>query len=407
MSSATAKPPSAAELPYLQHVQAAWAQEQHRFARWTVLLLLALVGAAVAWAHLSMLEIVTVGVGKVVPMHREQVIQSLDPGVLSEIRVKEGDRVTKDQILLRIDDTRAGASYNEGAARALSLVAQVARLRAEVTGAASPNFPASVKGKPAIISAEMALFVAKRKSVEDSVAELKTAVGLIEQELAMTEPLAAKGMVSEVDVLRLRRQVSDLRMQSAERWNKYRAEANGELTKAESELAQVTSNVSGRQDALKRTVVRAPMSGTIKNIRVNTLGGVVQVGQDIMSIVPGDDGVMVEAKIRPADVAFVRVGMPATIKLSAYDFSLYGGLKGVVQLISPDTMDEDRKAGPPQEAYYRVLVKTDTTTLEHKGEKLAIMPGMVATAELLTGERTVLQYLMKPVLRGQEALRER
>jgi membrane fusion protein, adhesin transport system len=407
MSSATAKPPSAAELPYLQHVQAAWAQEQHRFARWTVLLLLALVAATVTWAHLSMLEIVTVGVGKVVPMHREQVIQSLDPGILSEIRVKEGDRVTKDQILLRIDDTRAGASYNEGAARALSLSAQVARLRAEVTGMASPNFPASVKGKPAIINAEMALFVAKRKSVEDSVAELKTAAGLIEQELAMTEPLAAKGMVSEVDVLRLRRQVSDLRMQSAERWNKYRAEANSELTKAESELAQVSSNVTGRQDALKRTVVRAPMSGTIKNIRVNTLGGVVQVGQDIMSIVPGDDGVMVEVKIRPADVAFVRVGMPATIKLSAYDFSLYGGLKGVVHLISPDTLEEERRAGPPQEAFYRVLVKTDTATLEHKGEKLVIMPGMVASAELLTGERTVLQYLMKPVLRGQEALRER
>lgn len=395
------------ELPYLRDVQAAIVQERHPIARWSVLLLLSLLVVAIVWAHHASLEIITVGMGKVVPTNREQVIQSLEPGILAEIKVQEGDLVEKDQVLLRIDDTRAGASFQEGNARALALAASVARLKAEASGAASPNFPAQVRKQASIISTEMALFNAKRRSVEESVASIKQSLGLIEQELALTAPLAAKGMTSEVDVLRLRRQAAEARMQIAERWNRYRSEANAELSKAESELAQVSSTVTAREDTLRRTVVRAPMRGTVKNVRVTTLGGVIQAGQDIMSIVPAEDTLLVEAKVRPSDVAFVRPGLPATVKLSAYDYSLYGGLKGVVHLVSPDTIDDERKPGGPQEPYYRVFVKTDAATLEHKGEKLPIIPGMVATAEILTGHRTVLQYLLKPVLRGQEALRER
>lgn len=394
------------ERPYLHDVQAAIVGERHPIARWSVLLLMSLLVVAVVWAHHAPLEIITVGTGKVVPTNREQLIQSLEAGILAEIKVKEGDLVEKDQVLLRIDDTRAGASFQEGNARALALAAQVARLKAEASGT-TPNFPASVRKQAALVSTEMALFNAKRRAVEESVAAIKQSLGLIEQELELTAPLAAKGMTSEVDVLRLRRQAAEARMQMAERWNRYRAEANGELAKAESELAQVSSTVTAREDTLRRTVVRSPMRGTVKNVRVNTLGGVIQAGQDIMSIVPAEDTLLIETKVRPADVAFVRPGLPATVKLSAYDYSLYGGLKGVVHLVSPDTIEDERRPGGPQEPYYRVFVKTDAAVMEHKGERLPIIPGMVATAEILTGHRTVLQYVLRPVLRGQEALRER
>jgi membrane fusion protein, adhesin transport system len=391
---------------YLDDVRAAIVDQKHPIARWSVLLLAGLLVAGVVWAHQSSLEVITVGVGKVVPTSREQVIQSLEPGILAEIKVSEGDLVEKDQVLLRIDDTRAGASFNEGNAKAVALTAQVTRLKAELSDK-PPVFPASVKKQPSIVATEMALYLAKRRAVEESVSANRQSLVLIEKELAMTQPLAARGMTSEVDVLRLQRQASEMRAQIAERWNKYRAESNAELSKAESELAQVASTVTAREDALRRTIVRAPMRGTIKNIRINTLGGVIQAGEGIMSIVPAEDTLLIETKVRPADVAFVRPGLPATVKLSAYDYAIYGGLQGTVHLISPDTLEEERRPGQPQEAYYRVLVKTDTATLEHKGEKLPIIPGMIATAEILTGHRTVLQYMLKPVLRGQEALRER
>jgi membrane fusion protein, adhesin transport system len=396
----------AEELPYLHDVQAAIVEQKHPIARWTVLLMCSALVSAIAWAHNASLEVITVGVGKIVPTSREQVIQSLEAGIVAEIHVREGDMVDKDQVLLRIDDTRAGASFNEGNAKALSLMAQVARHKAEILGTA-PVFNAQVKKQPSLVATEMALYTAKRRAVEESVTAIRQSIALIEQELAMTEPLAAKGMTSEVDVLRLRRQASEASAQVADRWNKYKADANADLSKAEAELAQVSSAVTAREDALRRTVVKAPMRGVVKNVRVTTLGGVVQPGQDIMSIVPAEDTLLVETKVRPSDVAFVRPGLAATVKLSAYDYSLYGGLKGHVHLISPDTIEEQSRQGGPQEPYYRVLVKTDTATLEHKGEKLPIIPGMVATAEILTGHRTVLQYLMRPVLRGQEALRER
>jgi membrane fusion protein, adhesin transport system len=394
------------ELPYLRDVQAAIVDQRHPIARWSVLLMVTLLVVAGVWAHSSSLEIITVGTGKIVPTSREQVIQSLEAGILAEIKVQEGDVVEKGQVLLRIDDTRAGASFNEGNAKAQALAAQAARLRAEVSNQ-TPVFPPAVKKETALVATEMALFNAKRKSVEESVASIRQSIGLIEQELALTAPLAAKGMVSEVDVLRLRRQASEAKMQINERWNKYRADANGELAKVESELAQASSAVTAREDTLRRTVVQAPMRGTVKNIRINTLGGVIQPGQDIMSIVPSEDSLMVETKVRPADVAFVRPGLPVTVKLTAYDFSVYGGLHGTVHLISPDTLEEERRPGTPQEAYYRVLVKTDRAALEHRGQTLPIIPGMVATTEILTGHRTVLQYLLKPVLRGQDAMRER
>jgi membrane fusion protein, adhesin transport system len=395
-----------APVPAFDEVRHAIAQSHPPLWAYSSLLWVALLGAAGTWAWHAPLETITAGQGKVVSSSREQVIQSLEAGLLAELKVREGDVVEKDQVLLRIDDTRANASLREGNSKADALSAAQARLRAEVSGTAL-SFPPAVRSQAGLVQTETALYQARRRTVEESVAALQNSARLIEQELSMTEPLAARGMASEVEVLRLKRQASETRLQISERWNRYRSEAGTELARVESELAQVSSNVTARADSMRRTVVRAPLRGTIKNVRVNTVGGVIQSGQDIMSIVPMDEALLIEARIRPSDVAFLRPGMKATVKLSAYEFGLYGGLEGTVHNISPDTLEEERRSQPAQEPYYRVQVKTDQPGLLHQGKVLPVIPGMVATVEVLTGHRTVWDYLLRPILKSQEALRER
>jgi membrane fusion protein, adhesin transport system len=224
--------------------------------------------------------------------------------------------------------------------------------------------------------------------------------------------MVQRGLVSEVELLRLERQRNDLAMQRAERTNRFRAEAAAELNRVESELAQVRESLVARADTARRAEIRSPMRGTVKSIRATTIGGVIQAGQDIMQIVPADDTLLVEAFVRPADVAFLHPGQPATVKLSAYDFSLFGGLGGTVEFISPDTLRDERGgalAGAEDVgAYYRILVRTNDTALQRPdGTTLPIIPGMTATVEMLAGRKTVLQYLLKPLNRASEGLRER
>jgi adhesin transport system membrane fusion protein len=221
----------------------------------------------------------------------------------------------------------------------------------------------------------------------------------------MTAPMVEKGLVAEVELLRMRRQANELELQIAERYNRYRAEAANELTRVESDLGQITGLLTARRDQFDRTVVRAPVRGTIKNIRVNTVGGVIQPGQDIMEIVPLEDRLLVEAKVRPHDVAFLRPGLPAKVKLTAYDYTIYGALDGELELISPDTLREERRG--VEETYYRVLVRTRNSSLRAGGKELPIIPGMTASVEIRTGEKSVLDYLLKPAFRAREALRER
>lgn len=215
--------------------------------------------------------------------------------------------------------------------------------------------------------------------------------------------------MSEVEILRMRRQANEIRAQIVERNNKYQAEANADLARFELELAQTKENLIGRADVVERTTVLAPVRGTVKNIRANTIGGVIQPGEHILEIVPLEEQLLVEGKIKPSDVAFLHPGLPATVKITAYDYAIYGGLKGQVQLISPDTLKDDQKAasGRGDDTYYRVLVLTDSSTLEAGGKSLPIIPGMIASVEIRTGEKSVLDYLLKPVLKAREAFRER
>ena len=227
--------------------------------------------------------------------------------------------------------------------------------------------------------------------------------------------MVGRGLVSEVELLRLKRQRNDRALQMADRQNKFRTDAAADLIRVESELAQARETLVARADAAQRTEIRSPMKGTVKSIRVNTIGGVVQAGQEIMTIVPTEDTLVIEAYVRPADVAFIHPGQKAVVKISAYDYAIYGGLDGTVENISPDTLRDERRAGTPvadvadeANSYYRVLVRTTSNSLTTpNGQVLPIIPGMTASVEMLTGRKTVLQYLIKPLNRASEALRER
>ena len=392
-------------------LNAALQKEKHSGQFWVIILFFIFLVVFVIWAYNSPIEEVTRGQGNVIPSSREQVVQSLDPGIITEILVKEGDIVEKGQVLLKLDDTRSSAVLRESEAKVQNLEAMIARLKAEAYGK-ELSFPKNVSNE--LRQREHAAYVARRRAVTDAVSSLTASKAALDKEIEITAPMVAQGVVSEVELLRMRRQSSELTLQITERRNRYMADANNELVQAESELAQAKENMAMRADPVDRSQIRAPMRGIVKDIQINTVGGVVNVGQDIMQIVPLDDKLLVEAYIRPQDVAFIRPGLPAVVKVSAYDYSIYGGLNGKVTLISPDTVSNsmqnranDLKLDPNQ-VYYRILVQTTSNSLKDKnGKEMPIIPGMVATVDVKTGEKTVFQYLIKPITRMKQALSER
>lgn len=366
-----------------------------------------LIGGLV-WAYFARVEEITLGEAKIISKSREQIIQSLEGGILAEMNVREGDIVEKDQILLKIDPTRAQASYRESLSKVIGLKASITRLRAEAYQQPL-EFDELVMTDPAVVQQEQQAYKARKNALDESINGLQRSYALSAREIQLAEPLAAKGLMSEVEILRMRRSANEIKSQIVERINRYQAEANSELAKFELELSQTSENLVGRADVVERTTINAPVRGTVKNVRVNTRGGVIQPGEPILEIVPLEDQLLVEGKIRPADVAFLRPGLPATVKITAYDYAIYGGLKGHVEHISPDTLKDDQKAaaGRPDDTYYRVLVLTESSNLEAGGRSLPIIPGMVASVEVRTGEKTILDYLLKPVLKAREAFRER
>jgi adhesin transport system membrane fusion protein len=357
------------------------------------------------WASLSELEEVTSGSGKVIPTSREQVIQILESGVLAELLVAEGDTVQEGQALLRIDDVKQSVNITEGRSKMDALVATAARLRAESRGQ-SPSFPAELRLRaPLVVSSEQSTYESRLRALQASVASQEQSIRLSQDELRITEPMAAKGLVSDVDVLRIRRALADAKGRIGEMQSKYRADAATELVRVEAELNAQSAQFVGREDSLKRTILRAPKRGVIKNIRVTTLGAVINSGQDILEIMPLGDNLLVETRIRPSDIAFLRPGMDAVVKITAYDSGTYGWLTGKLVLISPDTIKDDVRR---DEVFYKVLVRTDVSHLAAaNGKILPIIPGMLAQVDIRTGRKSVLDYLFKPLLKAREALRER
>ncbi len=331
-------------------------------------------------------------------------IQSLEGGILTKLNVHEGQIVEQGQVLAQLDPTRFASNVGESASLLLSSQATAARLRAEVNGA-SLKFPAEVLKDPALVKEETALYHSRRANLEESLAGLKQALVLVDQELRMTEPLVAKGAASEVEVLRLKRQANELRNQMNDAQNQYLVKAREELAKANTDIETQSQVVKGKSDSLSRTVFKSPVRGIIKEIDVMTIGGVIAQNGKLMTIVPLDEQLLVEARISPRDIAFIHPEQEALVKITAYDYSIYGGLKGKVTVISPDTLRDEVKQ---DQFYYRVYIRTDADKLQNKeGKQFAITPGMVATVDIKTGEKTVLDYLIKPFNKAQEALRER
>ena len=374
--------------------------------RWGIHAIAVVIAVFSVWATFGTLDEITTGTGKVIPTSREQVIQSMEAGLLAELMVQEGDIVEAMQPLLRIDDVKLGANVQESRSKVDAMLAATSRLLAESRGGGEPIFASSLRMRsPDLVSVEMGTWQARRRSLDASVQAQQQALQLAQDELRITEPLAAKGLVSDIDILRIRRSVAEARGRIDEIQSKYRADAAAELARIEAELGSQNATLLGRTDSLKRTVLRAPKRGVVKNIRVTTIGAVLQSGQDILEIVPMDDVLLIETRIRPADIAFLRPGLSAVVKITAYDSGIYGWLEGQLQHISPDTLhDEVRK----DETYYRAVVSTRSSVLKTpNGQDLPIIPGMQAQVDIKTGQKSVLSYLFKPVLRAREALRER
>lgn len=397
-----------ADLPYIRDLQQALLNQKSHYSLMVLWLMIIFIILLLVWANFARVEEIVRGEGSIIPAQRDQVIQSLEGGTLQALLVREGDVVEQGAVLLRLDPLRADAWYREGRSKILGLEGTIARLRAEAYDLPL-SFPEEVRGVESIVNNETQVWQARKQALAESIVSLQKSLKLVEHEINLSEPLMKKGLMSEVELLRMKRQKHDFNLQIMERKSRFRAEANADLNRLESELWQTRENVIAREDAVRRTTLTAPVKGTVNNIRVTTTGGIIQAGAEIMTLTPLDDSLLIEAKISPQDVAFLRPGQPVTVKISAYDYAIYGGLEGRLEQISADTLkDEDKlRQGRPDATYYRVYVRTVNTSLKVKEKEFPILPGMIASIEIKTGEKSILDYLLKPVLKAREAFRER
>ncbi len=364
----------------------------------------ALLLTLLAWAWFFELDEVSTGTGKVVPSSKEQVIQSLEGGILVDLKIKEGDIVSAGQVLAQLDRTKTESTVEESASRVRAALAMSARLTAEVNGTPLA-FPPEVREEHDLVRTETALFQSRRESLASSLSGIAQAQELVRRELSLTEPLVQRGAASDVEVLRLKRQINELETKAADTRSQYYVKAREDLARANAEIEAQRSITRGRSDSLTRLTFAAPLRGVVKDIAVTTVGGVVPPNGKLLEIVPLDEKLLVEARISPRDVAFIHPGQDATVKITAYDYSIFGGMPGKVTMISPDTIQDDVKRDV---YYYRVYIRTEADHLNNKaGRSFPIVPGMIAAVDIHTGRKTVLDYLLKPLNKAREALRER
>ncbi|PCJ31520.1 MAG: hemolysin secretion protein D [Gammaproteobacteria bacterium] len=429
----------------MSEISAATLESSHRAGHILLIISIAFFAIAGWWASETELDEVTRGEGKVVPSSKIQVIQNLEGGILSEVLIKEGQAVEKGEVLLRIDDTRFSSSFRESELKYYELLARSARLKAESDGV---NFvvPQEVTDSSEMLAAnEIALYNSRKRELNSAInvlkqqikqreqelierrakqSQLKQSYVLSKKELTMTEPLVAAGVMSEVEILRLKRTVNDLhgeveanrlaiprikallnevKQKVQEQLDQFKANAASQFSEVNAELARTKEMVFSSQDRVRRTQVRSPVKGIIKLLKINTVGGIIQPGMDLVEIVPIEDNLLIEVKIRPADIAFLRPGQEAMVKLTAYDFSIYGGLPAKLERISVDTISDEK-----EESFYLIYLRTEKNSIESSKGMLEIIPGMTATVDILTGKKSVLDYLLKPILKAKnEALRER
>lgn len=361
----------------------------------------------VVWASYFPLAEVSSGQGTVVPSSREQVIQSLEGGLVASLNVTEGSVVEADQVLAQLDPTRSASNVEEAAAKYHAAIAAAARLRAEIGNAPKVTFPAALDDErfDELRANETVLFQSRQSSLREAMAGLTQGLELLNQELEITERLQSSGAASRVELIRLRRDAAETRLEIARLKADYQVKASEELQRVNAEAEVQGSVMRGRNDQLARLTFRAPMRGVVQDVAVTTIGGVIPPGGQLMTIVPIDDQLLIEARISPRDIAFIYPGQEALVKISAYDYAIFGGMQGAVVTISPNTVRDEIR---PEQLYYRVYIRTQSDHLTNDaGTRFPIVPGMIATVDIRTGEKTVMQYLIKPFNRAQEALRER
>ena len=358
------------------------------------------------WAHFSEIDQVARAPGGVIPSSKIQVIQSKDGGVLLALPIGAGDRVEKGQIVAQFDVTEAEADYREAKARVAGLEARMVRLRAEIYGRL-PDFSSLSQEFPQFIKSQEALYLKRTAAQKDEIASLESILALVEEEIAMNEPLEKQGDVSKTELLRLQRQEAELVAQIINTRNEYFEDAQAEYNELEGELEGIGQVLVQRLRQLRQQTLTAPVAGVVKNIRVTTEGGVIRPGEDVMEIVPIEDALVIEAKVSPADIGFISLGQDAAVKIDAFDYTIYGDLAGTLFYISADTLEENTRQGDLP--FYRVHVRTDGKRFSAVPDKdLQILSGMTATVEIRTGKNTILNYLLKPIAKTLvESLGER
>lgn len=361
----------------------------------------------VIWAYFAEVAEVTKGNGKIIPSSKEQLIQSLDGGIVTNIFVKEGDIVQVGQTLATLDSTRTASSLEESQAKYNTALATSIRLKAEVDQHKIVNlvFPEELQTQTELINYENKLYLSRKQKLTQTLANLQKSKHIIRQQLNINKELARQGASSTVEVLRLEKELIDLESKTQEYTSDFYVTTRQELAKVMAEIDSLAPLIKGRQDFVQKTTITSPVKGIVKNIQNSTIGGVVPPNGILMDIVPLEDTLIIEAKISPKDIAFIHPGQEAKVKITAYDYAIYGGLEGTVSVISPDTVKDEVKSDV---TYYKIYIKTNKDYLVNKaGKTFSITPGMIASVEIATGSKTVLQYLIKPFNKINEALRER
>lgn len=358
------------------------------------------------WASYAQIDQISHAQGQVIASAKTQEIQSANDGVVEQIYVHEGDHVKKGDRLITLEKSQSQASYDDSRAKVAALQATLVRLRAEVYG--KPLVFSDISRQfPEFIENQTALFHRRQQAMNDEVAALNESLKLAQDELDLNMPLLKSGDIGATEIIRLKRQIADLKGQISNKRNKYFQDSQAEMTKAEEELSTKDQELMDRSITLERTVITSPMNAIVKNIILTTQGARVRPGDVILELVPSGDQLIVEAKLSPSDISFIKQGQKAAVKLDAYDYSIYGIFHGTVKYISPDTLME--KTGEGEKHYFRVLIALNQTELISKsGKKIEIAPGMTAQVDIITGNRSVLTYLTKPITKTfSESFHER
>ena len=359
----------------------------------------------IVWAYFAQIDQVTRATGTIIASARTQDIQAVEGGVLTEILVKEGEDVTKGQLIVTLEEERAQAAVANSGSKIAALKAKLARLEAEIFERPLV-FPEGIKNYSEYIENQTQLYNRRKQAIDQDVSSLQKMMVLAQQELSMNEPLLSYGDVSQADVIKLRRQVAEIQAQITNKRNKYFEEAQLEMTKAQEELNTELEQLRDHSQVLEEKKLFAPTDGTVKNILVTTIGGVVKPGEIIMEILPTSSDLIVEAKVSPVDIAYVKEQQVASVKLDAYDYSIFGAMTGNVVYISPDTLMEQTPKG--EEPYYRIQIKITGAELVGRRDEIVIKPGMTASVDIKARQRSVLSYLTKPLTKTfSEGLGER